>query len=99
MPCLVARPQPASQPFLTLNPQPGESAVKLFSQLNGITGLPGPVGRTDIIQLGQVVRQEFFFHYGVKALIRIEIVTRVVDSSFRLELNKMVLKCLRFDGA
>jgi len=57
------------------------------------------VGDIHQIKLGQVVLQEFFFHGGNKSSIRVEILTREVDSSFRSELEKMVLETLRFDGA
>jgi hypothetical protein len=42
--------------------------------------------------------QDFFFHSGNKGSIRIEILTRKTDSSFRSELDEMVLNTLRFDG-
>ena len=57
------------------------------------------VGDIHQIKPGQVIVQEFFFHSGNKGSIRVEVLTREVDSSFRSELDKMVLETLTFNGA
>lgn len=72
-----------------------------FDNVNTSTNLPkftNAVNNVQVIKLGQVVLQDFFFHSGNKGSIRIEILTRKTDSSFRSELDEMVLNTLRFDG-
>jgi len=72
---------------------------KKFPRLQEIPGLAVTLGDPQPLKLGQVIRQEFFFHGGNKGSIRVEIETREVDSLFRSELDKMVLETLKFDGA
>jgi hypothetical protein len=67
-----------------------------------LQGLMVTVGAMHQIKLGRVFVQDFFFHSGNrgnKGSIRVEILTREVDSSFRSELDKMVLETLTFNGA
>jgi hypothetical protein len=90
--------------FSSVKTGAGESGYLVESEANFddvktppiLPKIDNAIGAVRPIKLGRVVLQEYFFHSGSKGSIRIEILTREVDSSFRLELNQMVLKTLRF---